>query len=246
MATPLFLIPAYQAGETVGDVVRGVHAAWTRASAALADAKGWDPNATCLVIDDGSSDETSASAREAGAVVVRHEKNRGKGAALRTGLEWAKERGAGTLVSLDADGQHPPYEAVRLLLHPAPPESLVLGVRDLARAGAPRPNQLSNRFSNWVLSGYARMRLFDTQCGLRRYPVAETLALEPKDSGYAFEAEVILRTARTNHPIAQADVEVIYPPEELRVTHFRSVRDPARIVRRVVMTVLEVPLAKRS
>jgi glycosyltransferase involved in cell wall biosynthesis len=170
--------------------------------------------------------------------------NLGKGAALRTGLEWAHARGVRMLVSLDADGQHPPYEAVRLFLHDAPENALVLGVRDLVRAGAPRPNQLSNRFSNWVLSGYARVRLLDTQCGLRRYPVYETLALEPRDSGYAFEAEIILRTARTGNPIAQTPIEVIYPPEELRVTHFHSVRDPARIVRRVLETVLEVPLAR--
>lgn len=241
--TPLFLIPAFRAEASVGDVVSGVHAAWQRARASAHDGE-WDEQPTCLVVDDGSSDETGVRAREAGAHVLRHEQNRGKGAALRTGLAWAAERGIPTLVSLDADGQHPPYEAVKLLLHSAPPEALVLGVRDLVRAGAPRPNQLSNRFSNWVLSGYARTRLFDTQCGLRRYPVAETLLLAPQDDGYAFEAEVILRAARTKRPIAQVPVEVLYPPEELRVSHFHAVRDPARIVKRVVQTVFAVPLRR--
>ncbi len=236
----VFLIPSFQAEASVGDVVRGVRSAWAEARRAGADA--WAPEATCLVVDDGSSDETSERAREAGAVVVRHAVNRGKGAALRTGLEWAHERGVETLVTLDADGQHPPEEAVRLLLHEAPADALVLGVRDLVRAGAPRPNQLSNRFSNWVLSGYSRQRLRDTQCGLRRYPVAQTLELAPRDDGYAFEAEIILRVARSGRPIAQLPIEVIYPPEDERVTHFHSVRDPARIVRRVVLTVLRVPL----
>jgi glycosyltransferase involved in cell wall biosynthesis len=239
----VFLVPSFQAEASVGDVVRGVRAAW--AEAYSAGAGSWAPDATCLVVDDGSSDGTSERAREAGAVVVRHEVNRGKGAALRTGLEWAHQRGIEMLVSLDADGQHPPKEAVRLLLHEAPAAALVLGVRDLVRAGAPRPNQLSNRFSNWVLSGYSRRALHDTQCGLRRYPVADTLALAPRDDGYAFEAEIILRVARSGRPIAEVPVEVVYPPEEERVTHFHSVRDPARIVRRVVLTVLNVPLRSR-
>ncbi len=238
----LFLVPAYQAEASVGDVVRGVHSAWAEARAAGAAMQSWAERAICLVVDDGSSDATSQRAAQAGAEVVRHAQNRGKGAALRTGLEWASERGIETLVSLDADGQHPPHEAVRLFLHDAPADELVLGVRDLVRAGAPRPNQLSNRFSNWVLSGYSRRKLDDTQCGLRRYPVASTLALAPRDDGYAFEAEIILRFARTGRPIAQVPIEVIYPPEEERVTHFHSVRDPARIVRRVVLTVLKVPL----
>ncbi len=240
----LFLVPAFQAEASVGHVVRGVLAAWAEASSRLEGSSF--ARAVCLVVDDGSSDETASRARAAGAEVLRHRTNRGKGAALRSGLEWANARGIETLVSLDADGQHPAEEAVRLLLDPAPSDVLVLGVRDLVRAGAPRPNQLSNRFSNWVLSGYARMWLLDTQCGLRRYPVRGTLELAPRDDGFAFEAEVILRATRSGRPIAQVPVDVFYPPEEERVTHFHSVRDPARIVKRVVYTVLTVPLRRRS
>src|SRR5690606_23339810 len=84
-----------------------------------------------------------------------------------------------------------------------------------------------------------------TQCGLRRYPVERTLQLEPRDPGYAFEAEVILRFARNGLPIVQEPISVIYPPEEERVTHFHSVRDPARIVRRVLWTVATVPVRRR-
>jgi glycosyltransferase involved in cell wall biosynthesis len=197
-----------------------------------------------LVVDDGSEDATSEKAEAAGAEVVRHPVNRGKGAALLTGLAWARRAGLKAVVTVDADGQHPPEEAVRLAVHGSSEDALLLGVRDLVAAGAPRPNRFSNAFSNAFLSAYCRRRLRDTQCGLRRYPVELTLELGPRDPGYAFEAEIILRFARTGHAIAEEPVRVFYPPETERVTHFHSVRDPARIVRRVLWTVATVPLRR--
>src|SRR5581483_10335662 len=97
-------------------------------------------------------DATSSVAAGAGALVLRHEHNRGKGAALRTGLLRAQSLGARGAGSVDADGQHPPAEAARLARHECPEDALVLGVRDLVRAGAPRPNRVSNGISNFFLS----------------------------------------------------------------------------------------------
>src|SRR5690606_32366526 len=104
------------------------------------------------------------------------------------------------IVTVDADDQHPTAEAIRLLRHPAPAGALVLAVRDMQAAGAPLPNRLSNAFSNRVLSLFGGQRLLDTQCGLRRYPVAETLALGADHPGYAFESELVLRAARRGTP----------------------------------------------
>jgi hypothetical protein len=144
-------------------------------------------------------------------------------------------------VTVDADGQHPPDQAVRIAFHRAAPSTLVLGVRDLVDAGAPRANRFSNAFSNAWLSWFSGVRLLDTQCGLRRYPVRQTLDLGVRASGYGFEAEVILRAARAGWLIEQLPVRVIYPPEPERTTHFRSVRDPARIVLRILYTVATTP-----
>ena len=119
------------------------------------------------------------------------------------------------------------------------PDALLLGVRDMVGAGAPRANQLSNAFSNLVLSGFTGVRFADTQCGLRRYPVAATLAADGGAAGYAFEAEIILRAKASGVPIVEVPIDVIYPPEELRVSHFHSVRDPARIIVRVISTLIE-------
>jgi glycosyltransferase involved in cell wall biosynthesis len=220
------IVPALDAARTVGSVVSGLLERW-------ASVPG---GAAVIVVDDGSTDSTSNIARSAGARVVRHERNRGKGAALRTGFEEARALGATTAVTVDADGQHPADEAVRLASHPAPEDALILGVRDLVRDGAPRPNQISNQISNFFLTHFTGRPLHDTQCGLRRYPVARTLALAPRDDGYAFEAECVLRAARAGWSIVEVPVRVYYPPEAERVSHFHVVRDPARIVYRVVAT----------
>jgi hypothetical protein len=141
------------------------------------------------------------------------------------------------IVTLDADGQHPAVEAVRLARHPRF-DALILGVRNLKESGAPGPNRFSNAFSNLVLSGFAGRRLLDTQCGLRRYPVERTLVLGARDDGYAYESNLVLRAARFKLPIVHVPVSVIYPPEHERVSHFHSLRDPFKIVLSVVGTAL--------
>jgi glycosyltransferase involved in cell wall biosynthesis len=217
------VVPAFEAARSVGDVVSGLKAAWP-------------VDAPIIVVDDGSRDDTSAQAERAGAVVLRHARNLGKGAALLTGFRRALELGVDAVVSVDADGQHPPAEAARLATWDAPREALVLGIRDLAVAGAPKANQTSNAISNFFLSTFARRRLADTQCGLRRYPLPQTLDLDVGGRGYSFEAEALLRAARAGWRIDEVPIRVVYPPEDQRVTHFKAVRDPARIVVRVLAT----------
>jgi glycosyltransferase involved in cell wall biosynthesis len=217
------IVPAYDAERTVGDVVRHLRAAWPERDAVF-------------VVDDGSRDRTGEIAREAGARVLVHAHNRGKGAALRTGMAAAVGAGFDAAVTVDADGQHPAAEAGRLVDTSHDPRALVLGVRDLGRAGAPRSNRISNGISNVFLSLFTRRVLSDTQCGLRRYPLPLALALGGRDDGYAFEAEIILRAVAAGVRIVEVPVRVIYPPEHERVTHFHTVRDPFRIVVRVLET----------
>jgi glycosyltransferase involved in cell wall biosynthesis len=217
------LIPAYDAESTVGQVVSGTLRVWPERGAVF-------------VIDDGSRDGTAAAAREAGARVLTHARNQGKGAALRTGMEAAAAAGFDAAVTIDADGQHPPREAVRLIEIDPDPRAVILGIRDLTRDGAPRASQISNQISNFFLSLFSRRALHDTQCGLRRYPLPLALDLGGRDDGYAFEAEIILRSIAAGVRLVEVPVRVFYPPPAERITHFDSVRDPARIIVRVVKT----------
>ncbi|MGC4070743.1 MAG: glycosyltransferase family 2 protein [Polyangiaceae bacterium] len=226
------VIPAFQAAGRVGAVVSTlVHFPLSSTD---------DPTLTILVVDDGSTDGTAEEAQAAGAIVVRHERNRGKGAALQTGLLWAARHDFESIVTADADGQHPTAEIRRLVHLPIEHRAIVLGVRNLARDGAPSANQFSNGISNRFLSWFTGLNLRDTQCGLRRYPVGETLALGCKDTGYAFESEVLLRAARRGLGIEQLPIAVIYPPAEERLSHFHVFRDPCRIISRVVKTLIEM------
>lgn len=221
---PCIVIPAYQAERTI--------------AAVISDLRREGLDAPLVVVDDGSTDRTAEVARAAGVRVERHGYNRGKGAALRTGLAIARDAGHDVVVSVDADAQHPPPAVRRVLESDAPADALVLGVRDLVRANAPRKNQISNGISNFFLSWFSGARLADTQCGLRRYPIARTLALRARADGYAWEAEIVLRAVRAGVRVVELPVDVYYPPEHERVTHFDSVKDPARIVVAVVRTML--------
>jgi glycosyltransferase involved in cell wall biosynthesis len=220
------IVPALDAAATVGEVVTGLRTL----------------GIPVLVVDDGSRDETARVAAQHGASVIIHERNLGKGEALRTGLRHAASDGHAVALSVDADGQHPAASAAAVLSATDDPRALVLGVRDLEGDGAPRSNRFGNSVSNFFLSAFARQRLADTQCGLRRYPVAETLALGARATGFAFEAEIVLRAVAAGVPLVETPVRVIYPRAERHRSHFRRVSDPARIVAAVVSTVLELRL----
>lgn len=219
------IVPAYRAAETVGLVV---------------DELKRTIEVPIIVVDDGSDDATGAVAESRGAHVVRHGRNRGKGAALRTGLAEAARAGFRVAVTVDADGQHPAASAQTVLSASDDPRALVLGVRNLVRDGAPASNQFGNAVSNFFLSLFSGRSLRDTQCGLRRYPVAETLALGVQSDGYAFEGEVVLRAIAAKMPIVEVDIAAIYPPEHKRKSHFRRFADPTRIVGRVARTAFEL------
>lgn len=231
MGRGAFVIPAYNPGALLLHVLGRLESEMKTAGLM---------NAAVLVVDDGCTDN-SCSVLPEGTCLLRHATNLGKGAALQSALRWAKERDFDFVVTLDADHQHPPEEAVKLFLSEAPAHALLLAVRDMKSAGAPLPNQLSNKFSNWVLTLLGGKRLLDTQCGLRRYPVIETLALGASDPGYAFESELVLRAARTGMLIIHLQTAVHYPSEAERVTHFHAARDPAKNVLRVLKTAWTVP-----
>lgn len=202
------------------------------------------PDHEILVVDDGSRDRTGDVARELGCALVVHETNRGKGAALRSGFEAARARGYDVALTVDADGQHPAEEAKRVLFASGGDDALVLGVRALARDGAPRKNIFSNGISNYFLSRFAARPLHDTQCGLRRYPIAATLALGTRGTGYEYEAEVLLRAIWSGMPVVEVPIRVLYPAD--RVTHFRIGRDVRRIIGAVVGATIEHARSRRS
>lgn len=214
------LIPAYDCARTITDVVRGAAERCERV----------------LVIDDGSSDDTAALARAAGAEVIRHELNRGKGAALRTGLVRLLAEGYTHAFSVDGDGQHLAEEMDRLLAESrVAPGAIVLGARRIAPDQEVAPiKRFGNEFANWWVSLAAGIELKDTQTGFRIYPIAATLELGVQAARYEFESEVLILAARRGIDIRTCEVAVYYPPPGERISHYDPWADTCRIIVTVV------------
>ncbi|MBM4013911.1 MAG: glycosyltransferase family 2 protein [Planctomycetes bacterium] len=220
---PAVLIPNYNNAHTLGDVV-------SRALDALPDV---------LVIDDGSTD-SSASVLDHFRSRIRSERhavNRGKGAALKTGFAALAAAGFTHAIALDADGQHFPEDLPAMLAESrAHPDALVIGVRDMQAAGAPRKSRFGLACANTALRLFTGVRCRDTQSGFRSYPLPSITALPLHGDRYDLEMEVLFAAARAGIAIREVPIRVTYTPEGGRVTHFRPVRDFVQIAGRVART----------
>ncbi len=192
------VIPAFRAARTLPAVLARVR----QAAGAMGTA--------IIVVDDGSDDGTGDAAAGGGAVVLRHPANRGKGRALATGLAAAVETGAGVVVTMDADGQHPP-EAIPALLEPIAAGRWDLVVGSRARDGAmPFGRQMSNWLSSTLLSRAVGFRVPDSQSGFRamRREVAEQV--RPRGERYEFETEFLFLAAGHGYRIGAVAVPTVY------------------------------------
>jgi glycosyltransferase involved in cell wall biosynthesis len=193
-----------------------------------------------LVVDDGSSDDTAAVARAAGATVLEQRPNAGKGAALRTGFRRALEDGAEAIVTLDGDGQHDPAEIPRFLAAWAERPDLVVGRRNYR--AMPPARRLSNELGRLAFSWAVGREIPDNQSGYRlvsRRLAEATLASD--EPGFAFEVEQITSCIRMGGTIAWVPIRTIYAgaPSHIRpITHLREFVRIVRQARRDVRTPL--------
>jgi glycosyltransferase involved in cell wall biosynthesis len=206
------VIPARNAADTVPAVVRGLRETL--------------PEATVIVVDDGSTDPTGARAAEAGAVVLRHAVNQGKGAALQTGFDEVVRLGADAAIALDADGQHDPAWAPRLLAALADAD-VVVGSRILSRAGMPWLRRVTNDVTSWWVSRLARTPIQDSQSGYRAIRTPVLRRVRPEARRFEYESEFLVAAARAGFRIAEAPIPTLYNAPG---SHIRPVRDTVRFV----------------
>jgi len=189
-----------------------------------------------LAVDDGSTDGTLEALAAFGSRIRfhRHPRNLGKGRTLRDGFALLSAAGFTHAIALDADGQHFP-EDIPLFLKAAAgaPGTLLIGERDRGRVDLPRRSRVGLWFSNAALRLFTGVRLRDSQCGFRAYPLARVLGLALKGDRYDLELEVLIQAAWAGIPIAPVPIRVSYAPEGGRVTHFRPVRDSLQIMGRL-------------
>ncbi|MBF0440363.1 MAG: glycosyltransferase family 2 protein [Oligoflexales bacterium] len=185
-----------------------------------------------LVVNDGSHDDTETICKELGAAFISHPGNLGKGAAIRSGYNYAIEKGYGHIAVLDADGQFNPDDICRLIDIPGYPPAIVIGDRRMDGESAgdvPFSSRFGRIFSNfWVFVESGRW-LSDTQSGFRLYPLNSDLIDSVKCSRYDFEIEILVKAMWRGISVNSVSVPVFYPERKERVSHFRPFVDNFRI-----------------
>jgi glycosyltransferase involved in cell wall biosynthesis len=164
-----------------------------------------------LVVDDGSDDATSLIANSLAAVVVRHEKNLGKGAAIRDCFDWAKKNGVDVLVTMDGDGQHNPS------MIPALVDALISNEADVAiasrtvkPAGMPRYRWLGGRTLDFFTQVKADGRFVDAQSGFRAYSRRAIESLVAAEVGMGVDSEIIMRAQSAGMKIVEVPAQMNY------------------------------------
>ena len=186
-----------------------------------------------VVIDDGSRDATGDVARAAGASVIRHEVNRGKGGALKTGFRWAMENGFDGVITLDADGQHlaseiPKFLRERERTDADPRPDLIIGGRShLFGEMLPR-RRTANRFSAACIAWASGVPITDSQSGFRFYSGNLIRSLELRTNGFDMESEVIVRAGRRGLAIVTIPIDLGFV-DGLATSHYKPLKDTLRI-----------------
>ena len=203
-----------------------------------------------IVINDGSTDQTKQVLADWVAQnpgdeirVLTHAHNRGKAAALRTGFAEAMRLGYTHAVTIDTDAQHDPRCIPRMLeLAQESPEAYVLGVRNCRSAGYPRRSRLGRRLSNLLIRLECGLKVADSQCGLRVYPLELVKTVTCRAQRFSYEAEMITRAGWSGCPVIETPVNTCYLPPGRRVSHFhpwwdtvRGIGTHARLIARAVM-----------
>ncbi|MFX1565937.1 MAG: glycosyltransferase family 2 protein [Promethearchaeota archaeon] len=179
-----------------------------------------------IVIDDGSTDNTQQIAEKAGATVLRHSQNRGKGAALRTGFNHALQMGYDIIITLDGDLQHNPHSIPRFISKIHEGYDVVVGSRYATRSEEmPFARKLSNLITTQALRVFFKLPVTDSQSGYRAFRKKVLEVVHVRDDGFAAETEILIDAQRAGFAITEVPIATNYGDEESKI---RASRDIAR------------------
>jgi len=215
-------IPAFEAHASIAAVVRR--------SLAL--------GAHVVVVDDGSRDGTGAAARACGVPVLVHADNLGKGRALKTAFDHLFADGFDVVVTIDADGQHPPEELPKLLAPWRAGADLVLGTRAHLYGAMSRVRRASNGTSSWLISHVAGATLPDCQTGFRLYTKRLVEAIGFPEPRFEAESAVLVRAVRSGFRVVGVPVR-LDEADGRATSHYRPIVDSLRIAGAVARARLE-------
>ncbi len=189
-----------------------------------------------LIVNDGCTDAShqiltdfASADRTVDVCVVRHPRNRGKAAALRTAFAAAAKAGYTHALTLDTDGQLDPEQIPQLIeMAQRTPTALILGNRDAATVDYPARSRFGRRVSNHLLRIESGVHVSDSQCGMRVYPLKLVSKVKCRAQRFGYETEIIARAGWAGCPIHQVPVACRYLPAGQRVSHFKPIYDSLR------------------
>ncbi|MFA5099864.1 MAG: glycosyltransferase family 2 protein [Candidatus Omnitrophota bacterium] len=198
-----------------------------------------------IVVDDGSTDDTSRIASQTNATVLRNPHNLGKGASLIKGFEHALAKGYDAVITMDGDGQHLP-EDIQAFLAVAQSQKagIIIGNRMTMVENMPRIRIMTNTFMSWIISIISRQNIPDSQCGFRfiKKEVLQRIKLRTKN--FEMESEMLIEAGRAGFAIISVPIKTVYNNER---SHIHPVRDTIRFVKYLFERTKKIkPLRKRS
>ena len=181
-----------------------------------------------IVIDDGSTDQTSILAKQTGAITLTHKVNLGKGAAMKTGCEYALQQGATHLIVMDADGQHEPKE-IPALLHALTTHDIVFGTRNMPKS-MPFVMRFGNKFINKTLNFFHNINIEDSQCGYRAFTPAAYQKIRWDAQDYFVETEMTIRAGKQKLKYIQHPIQTIYNDKYKGTTIFDGIQIVTKMI----------------
>jgi glycosyltransferase involved in cell wall biosynthesis len=210
------LIPAYNEAKAIGEIIRKIRG------------QGLE----IIVVDDGSQDNTAKIAQESGAIVLKNERNQGKGASLIEGFDYVRKRNFDAVITMDGDGQHLTEEIPAFInLAWSSNNGIIIGNRMSERRNMPLMRVWTNKFMSWLISKIARQRIPDTQCGFRLIKKEVLGQINLCTRKYETESEILIKSARAGFKIASIPIKTIYSGEKSQVNPFV---DTLRFIRFVI------------
>jgi glycosyltransferase involved in cell wall biosynthesis len=162
-----------------------------------------------VVIDDGSKDNTGKVAKKLGLIVLEHKINLGKGAALRTGCDYAFKNGADAVILMDSDGQHKADDLVKFIGALNKGSEVVFGSRNYNN-DVPLVRYLGNKFASVMVASFFRIYISDILCGFKAFTKKAYKKLRWGSSGYSVETEIAVLTGKNKLSFCQVPIATVY------------------------------------
>lgn len=198
------IIPCFNVAKTIGNIVKGIK----------------KQAIDTIIIDDGSTDTTVETAAGLEAIILRNKTNKGKGASLRAGFEYALNNGYDKVITMDGDGQHSPDDIRKFLQVMDNAADIIVGNRMNSASNMPIIRRITNKVMSGIISIICRQNIPDSQSGFRLIKSSSLRNLKLKSNRFEIESEVLLEAAKGSYKIFSIPVSSIYNNATSRINPF--------------------------